>query len=137
MFTEQERRIYGPYQDGRGNQVFADPEAVYRHLMAETAGELNAITSQYNESELGMAIVAERLASAAIVAFDLKPFDKATGQGTLQDDALNLVGNFLDWRDQKKTPPAASPTFAPSMGQDGSHAGNRPPSVTRRTTLSG
>lgn len=147
MFTPEERRIYGPYYDGQGNQVFADPVAVYRRLVAETAGNLDALLSQYNQGDLGVAGVSFRLANATVAAFELQPFDKATGKGTLQDEALALLGNFLDWRDQKKTPVGNSPISAPPMAQAGLdgysaaartafQAGQRPPSAMRRTTPS-
>jgi hypothetical protein len=119
MFTPEERRIFGPYANAQGQQVYADPVAAYRRLLLYTEGELGTLLDGYQQGELGQARSADMLAQATIKAFELEPFDKATGKGTLQDDALALLSQFLEWRDQKKTPVVNSPTSAPPMEQDG------------------
>ena len=117
MFTPEARRIFGPYLDANGQQLFADPVAVSRLLNAETRGNLNQYIDQYNAGDDRAAML---LADAAISAFGLAPFDRKTGQGTLQDEALGLLVHFLQWKEQKKTVPASLPTSAPSMAAAGS-----------------
>src|SRR5262249_3807569 len=112
MFTEQQRKIFGPYPNGKGQQLYADPVAAYRVLMFHTDGELNSLLDRYNADELGLSATAPQLASATCIAFDLEPFDRATGKGTLQDDALALLAQFMEWREEKKTPLVNSPTSA-------------------------
>jgi|SRR5215831_11581769 len=117
MFTTQERRIFGPYCDYDGQQFFADPVAAYRALNGETNGNLAAYIDQYNGGNDRAAAI---LANAAVVAFGLTPFDRKTGKGTFQDEALELLTAFMAWREEKKTPVAKSPTSAPSTGPPGS-----------------
>ena len=117
MFTPEARRIFGPYLDANGQQLFADPVAVSRLLNAETGGNLNQYIDQYNAGDDRAAML---LADAAISAFGLAPFDRKTGVGTLQDEALNLLVQFLHWRGEKKTPPASLRTSAPSTAAPGS-----------------
>ena len=117
MFPPEARRIFGPYLDANGQQLFADPVAVSRLLNAETGGNLNAHIDQYNAGNDQAAML---LANAAVVAFGLPPFDRKTGQGTLQDEALNVLVQFLHWREEKKTAPVNLRISAPSMALAGS-----------------
>jgi hypothetical protein len=109
MYTDKERRIYGPYHDGR-EPVYADPLAVWRKLTVATRGELAALLARYNENGTSQDLAAGPLAEAAVAAFGLVPFDKLTGHGACEDDALWLLGDFLAWRAEKKNGAVTSPT---------------------------
>src|SRR5262245_9391405 len=115
MWSAEERLIF-QLPDKR----LVDPQHAYRVLLVKTNGELNSLLAQYQEGEMGEAVTAGRLAAAAVAAFDLPPFDQATGQGTLEDEALNVLSRFLAWRDQKKTTTATPPTSPPPTARVGS-----------------
>ncbi len=121
MFTEQERQIFGPYDRGDGQEVFADPLRIRRRLrdlldgdvakaVARTKGEIPALRLE----------AMDRLLAAAVLALDLVPFNLATGQGAKEDLIVCNLNAFLDWEEvQKKTdegtpgwPGASGPVFS-------------------------
>lgn len=121
-WTDQDRLIFQyPSIDGT-MQLFADPLAVRRKLLARTGGKIDEFvdrqrlmfsTSQEinngstQEADPGIFIegsAAEEMIVAAVVhAFDLPPFDPTTGGGATQEYCLLLFDSFNEWREQKKT----------------------------------
>lgn len=102
MFNEAERRIFGPYFNGVG-LVFADPLRVHRLLHHCLDGEVNkqlALARSENEAERFQAW--EKLIPATVYALDLKPFDPATGQGSLEQDVKAALRAYLEFMDEKK-----------------------------------
>jgi hypothetical protein len=89
-----------------------------RLLLQHTAGRLNDLCAEANRTskdnpqpvqagthEYAISQAARgALAEAAIHAFGLPPFDPLTGQGALEDEALAILREFMDWAAQKKTP---------------------------------
>ena len=113
MWSEAERQIFGPYHDGRA-QVYGDPLAIWRRLVHGLDGDVNRWLTHARSEEPEIRYQAtERILVATVEAFDLAPFDRATGQGVLERDAMAILNTFFDWIDQKKSPPVNSPTSAP------------------------
>jgi len=119
MYSEDERRIFGPYANGTGNMVFCDPLAAKRKLNIVAGGDLNGLIAMYNgedQAARGMAI--EQLAQAAVVAFSLMPFDPLTGQGVTEGESMSVLRHFLDWLEKKNPSIEISPTSpAPTAGE--------------------
>lgn len=108
MYTEQERRIFGPYFNGAEN-VYADPIRAHRRLFAALDGDLNKYLREArpdlrdlpaDESPEQMTLrlrAEERLLGATVAAFDLVPFDARTGVGALESDAWAVLNSYLEW----------------------------------------
>ena len=116
MWQEQDRQIFAYFANGA--QLWADPIRAHRLMLQHTAGKLNDLIAKANKGaktehqmpaepgtvEYVQALEAKGiLAEAATAAFGLMPFDPATGQGTLESEALDVLIQFLAWLDQKKT----------------------------------
>lgn len=120
MWTDQERRIFGPYFDGKAS-VHADPMAVDRRLKKALGGDVNAVLQRYrSDCEMEALDATDLIVLAAYVAFDLQPFDKATGAGVVETEAVDILFRFFDWTEKKnasgETPPtlpASSPSPSP------------------------
>ncbi len=113
-------------------RLYADPLAVRRGLLrasdgrlwewAQAARQVGELVGQSADdpTDAGAARRAEfstsqselegRLADAAYAAFGLPPINAATGQGVAEAVALDLLQKFLGWMEEKKNPPAGSPT---------------------------
>lgn len=109
------RDIY-PYTLPDGRTVFGDPVALLRELKLVTRGRLNDLLGAQarlaeipreetpSEDILAAGLAATgQLVEAALAVFRLPAFDPETGQGTLEDEALTVLANFLNWLHEKKT----------------------------------
>lgn len=97
-------RIFGPYYNGASLTTFADPFRVMRLLKAATKGELSKVVEDCNNKEdLELKTKATGfLLEAIYIAFEMQPFDIATGKGILENEALAVYDDFVDWSDKKK-----------------------------------
>lgn len=130
MFDQRE--IYRFDLPGDGPR-YADPMAVRRRLLAASDGRLWEWARRAREHQLALAAAGDApgeeadarraessarlaecegaMADAAYQAFDgFAPIDPTTGFGTPEAVALGVLRGFLEWLEQKKSPPATSPT---------------------------
>ena len=115
MFKETD--IFGPYSDGRGNSVMADPLKVYRTLIREVGGDLKQTLADSNSSDLDVHIPAEEtLVRAAVTAFNLAPFDPVTGTGSTETQILSVLDTFLNWIKSFQQPDTTLPTSVRPTG---------------------
>lgn len=133
MFSEQERRIYGPYPTGRAvsredgfaepQLLFADPIAAYRELNAALGGQPQKVIEESNHGDPEAKCRANQLLQeAACRVFHLEPFNMETGRGMLQEECKGRITDFLLWL--KKNEPA-SPT-PPTTPANSASAPSRP-----------
>jgi len=124
QYTDLERRVFGPYGNGR-EQVYGDPDAILRRLLHCLDGDPNRFLRDYLADRLfdeagnetgrdpqkeALAFAAtERLLDAARDAFGLVPFDPVTGQGVTERQALGVLFGFVDYLDGLKKKRAAPP----------------------------
>ncbi len=104
-----------------GGSRYYDPLAVGRRLIEATKNQLAEIVDRTQAADVVVQEVAfGRLADACIAAFQLPPFDPATGLGTLESESLAVYEQYAVWLNKKKVntgdsatgspPTAASPT---------------------------
>jgi hypothetical protein len=133
--NEETRRVFGPYHDGAA-QVYGDPLEIYRALQRALGGQFRQVlkdarttgpadaesdTEEQRQRKADARTVAdgvafpaiERLLAAVRVAFRMKPFDPATGQGALERDCHQALDDFLWFLSAEKKNGATSPTSAP------------------------
>ena len=123
MYSDEEKRVFGSFPDGKGEMVYADPLRVYRHLVHWCDGDLNLVlrNAHYEgerptpEEEPLVFQATEKLIQAALRSFDLVPFDKTTGTGYTDDDLLRLLNGFLDWLDDSKKKDVTSQPSSPPL----------------------
>jgi hypothetical protein len=116
MFTEQQRRIFGPYHDGE-KEVYADPLKVYRRLHYQLEGVPNKTIKDTRSEDLHVRTEArDKLVAAAVYAFDLVPFDAATGKGVLTEDVEKVLADYLEWLEKNGSREAKQRTSSPVMG---------------------
>lgn len=114
MFTEKERRVYGPYWNGQAN-IYGDPLRIHRMLVHELGGDPNAVLADYkSEMEPAQFEAANRLAKAAVIVFGLMPFDTKTGLGCLEDDCMTVLIDYMKWCGKKKETSESMPTGSPA-----------------------
>lgn len=133
MFTDQERAIF-PYDagDGSGKTVFGDPMLLHRRLAQALEGSPNRWIEQYNSEDMAIALpAAEKLVEAVRWAFEMTPYDKATGRGAMEADVLKVLHDYLDFMDKKKVNAAPLPTSEPLTDSPAL------PSITEPTLVSG
>lgn len=101
MFTDDERRIF-PYWNGEA-AVCGDPLAVRRRLtLALQGGGVNALLQEANGAdELAAAAATGRLVDAVRQAFEMAPFDPATGRGATEEDCRRALRSFSDFLEKK------------------------------------
>jgi hypothetical protein len=117
MFSEQEKRVYGPYRYGDGDKtLYADPLAVNRKVKALLGGDVEQVVRDYNSGEdVLVERAAARFLGAVVEAFGLKPFDPKTGTGLVEAHVVQVWNHFQDWLAQKKTSgPDTATSFPPS-----------------------
>lgn len=104
MFTESERRVYGPYLDGSGGAaVFGDPLKISRLLTQLLDGNPNEAVTQLKSDDPAMRAAAiERAVIASVQAFELAPFNKKTGAGLMEDEIMKVFEDFCRWMGKKK-----------------------------------
>ena len=146
-------RVY-PYSNGL-TRVFADPFRILRELAVLLNGDprevLEAARKAVPRSSEGQPVDSEaekvataeramaqiRLADATKQAFELTPFDKMTGTGFTDDEALELLYDFVAWLKKKQTngvspPPSAKFTAEPLSSVMG-RSPQKPPWVSSST----
>lgn len=102
MFNEAERRIFGPYFNGV-EMVYADPLRIYRQLQAALDGDTNAYLERMrSEAAADSNTAKDRVLAAVISVFGMPAFDPKTGQGTLEQDAMAVLRNYLEFMHAKK-----------------------------------
>lgn len=129
MFSESERKIFGPYFNGESS-VYADPIRVHRRLCYKLDGDpnrhfqkLRTLTDpegkplppdqQTPEAERFQA--KERVLEAAAYALDMVPFDPQSARGATENDVMAALRAYLEFRSEKKVNGQTSPLFAPSI----------------------
>jgi hypothetical protein len=114
-FTEQERKVFGPYWNGVA-KIYGDPLTIDRRMRRALEGDPNeflAIAKDPNQPESERFAATERVLRAAEFAFSLQPFDPASGQGSTEEQVREVLQQFSDWVDQKKTQQQNSQTCSP------------------------
>lgn len=118
MYTDEERKIYGPYPSGRkGELLYGDPLKIYRRLVHYLDGDPNTVLENTHDDkpEPVRFEATERVVDAVIRSFDLKPFDPATGEGATEDDCFTILDVYQEWLEgeekaAEKTPMSQPPT---------------------------
>jgi len=114
MYSESDRNIFGPFYNG-SEMVHADPLRIRRLLVHELGGDLNAVLSQAHAEEEPVRFQArDQLLSAARIAFDMTPFNPATGAGAVEADLWAALTAFLDFIEKKNPSGVSGPTSVPS-----------------------
>lgn len=131
------RKVFGPYNDG-AKDVYADPLRVHRLLVNELKGQHREVlaASRSQSNEIAFPAI-ERLIAAVRVAFDMTPWDVATGTGATEDDCFNVLDQFLEWQDKKKESAETSPTSRPSSDGDSSATATTSSQATNSPSASG
>ena len=117
------RKIFGPYNDGQ-RAVYGDPAELHARLMSKLGGDPDKVTQQMQSPDAELSYQAWRQwLDAVIFAFEVKPFDKATGQGMQRDDIVALGNSFAEYLKKNGQPPGGSPTgSAPTTSSPGDSA---------------
>lgn len=115
LFTDNERRVYGPYDNGQA-VVFGDPFKINRTLIHLLQGEPNQVIADYNSKENSPLKfeATNKLVAAGIGAFGLTPLDEKTGKGSTETDVIKVVIDFMNWCSKKNEKPAPTPTLSPA-----------------------
>lgn len=127
-----------PYNDGEKDR-FGDPMRIER-LLDTTAGgsfaKLLQLALSENPDISNPATDRELLCIQT--AFEIKPFDPLTGQGTTEEFQFNLYDEFLRWRDKKKANGDSPPSLpTPTVGTPPAPPVSPPPSKAKLNTASG
>jgi hypothetical protein len=110
MYTEQERRIFGPYFNGT-EVVYADPIRLKRRLDHALEGETPKWIERYNDPAHPQHYDAqERVLAAAVWAMELRPFNPQTGEGVLEAEVEQALYGFLEYLEGKGPRAESTPT---------------------------
>ena len=137
MFTESEKNIF-PYTY-KGRTYFADPLQVRRKFIQFSHGEIDQILQDAGEvfpwetstdsrtgqpvppmasledrdmgKELAREQAEQRRFEVVCQVFDFPPFDPASGEGTLEHEAVSVLVQWLEWLSKKKRTGANSVTY--------------------------
>ena len=104
MYSENERRIY-EYHNGE-KIIAADPMVLARRVLMAFEGDPNKVIDRMDPQANSLAIACEatdKFVAGVRQAFDLKPFDPDTGEGTLEQDVHRVWNEYQEWV-QKKSP---------------------------------
>lgn len=86
---------------------YTDPHRVRRLLHAHLGGSLEQIISTANsKTEVPPPVWSdawEHLVAAVIIAFDLMPFDPATGKGATENWCRQLLTDFFSWEGEQRS----------------------------------
>ncbi len=111
LYTDQEKRIYGPYDDGSGQVVFGDPHKINRTLIRLLDGDPNRWVRDHNSDDMVLQFEAtNRLIAASIEAFQLTAFDKTNGGGLDEEAILKILKHFSKWMGELKKKDEPMPT---------------------------
>jgi hypothetical protein len=107
-------KIFGPFDRGDGQPIYADPTAVLRRLWLGAGGKLHEVMEKARGEDSDESWQAQdTLVAAARPAFGLVPFDPLTGQSS-DDHALDVLDEFNAWYEKKNLIAATEPTSPPS-----------------------
>lgn len=83
----------------RGVKRFADPLAVKRNLLRASQGQFEALERLASSAPtpLEQEDAREKLHAITCAAFDLVPFDAATGEGVTETESVAVLDEFLSW----------------------------------------
>lgn len=132
-FSDKERRIF-QYHNGR-EVVWADPLALRRRLVVALGGDISAVVKDVNADRqpegwpdgkeftpdpatvMVAAFAAEKFLAGIRKAFDMAPFDPATGEGADERCCLDAYDAWQEFEDSKKKPAETTPfSRPPSLG---------------------
>lgn len=128
LYSEKERRIFGPYdRDGTGRGVYADPVRVKRRLTAALDGDPHSAVARTRSEQAQVASEAtDRLVPAVCYALDLQYLDPETGAGLCEDEVISVLNAFFEFEEGLKknavTSPG-SPDSGPGSSPDGPRTG--------------
>jgi hypothetical protein len=119
-FRDKDKRIYGPYFDGVSLRL-GDPLKIYRSLLLLLDGDINKVLTEavakYPNTDRPdlptQAAARTQICTAAVTAFELKPFDPGDGTGVTQAEAEGVFDTFLEWLEnfeRRVVNPPSSPT---------------------------
>lgn len=106
VFPEGERKVFA-YFDG-ARTVYADPLQVLRRWVLFFDGDPNPThEAMYSDEPMVRLPAQERVVAGVRAAFDMAPFDPATGAGATDADCLAALRAWEDWLAAKKAPAAS------------------------------
>lgn len=104
MYHESERLVFGPYHRGDGVEIYADPLAVNRAIVKALKGDHNRVLAELSHEVEDVRLEAEGQAvDAARPAFGMHPFDPETGAGVTDKEVLDVLCQFCEYLEQKKS----------------------------------
>lgn len=110
-------KVFGPFFNGK-DYVFADVVRVHRRLTAALDGEPNTWLEKAEGEDVELASEAkEKIDRAVRLAFDIAPFDTATGDGQTEGEVMATLDLFIDLLGKPAPTPEPSPTSSPVMGE--------------------
>jgi len=134
MYSEQDRRIFGPYFNGL-QSVYGDPLQINRRLVHALDGDPAPVHERANSQEEAERFEArEKLVVAARYAFGMVEFNPTTGQGAVELDVWTALNSFLEWREKKDSTAVTLPTSQPLS--DSSASEGQAPSLMTPTSPS-
>lgn len=99
---QKNQEIFGPYSDG-ARERYWDPEKVHCLMGAALDGKPNEVLNNCASPLPEVRAEAQQQAmNAIIIAFELVPFDPATGEGMTWARCKALWNQFHDWLEKKK-----------------------------------
>lgn len=130
-----ERFVFGPYWNGE-REVYGDPLEINMALVGHARGQLARLIeaskskgpddaeTDTEEERANKEVLRDRANAVAFpalykmrevarLAFDLVPFDRATGNGATAKDCDRVLTDFFAFLSEQKKSTAASPTAAP------------------------
>lgn len=129
-----------PYNDGKQDR-FGDPMRIERVLESHCGGSLYDLMQRSKSENPDLANPAtDQILEAICKAFELEPFNAATGTGTTEEFQLALLDQFADWRSKKKANidlPPNSPTTSVGVPFSGPKPYQPMPSREKSATVSG
>ncbi len=115
-FSESDRRIFEYFdgstldEAGKPVKLYGDPIDLHARINAILEGEANDVYDRAHAGDADAHANLTRLVDAIRETFGLAPFDRTTGQGATFAMCLKVWDAFASFLDEKKNPPACSPT---------------------------
>jgi len=107
IFSERQRKVF-PYSNGVA-QVWGDPVAIYRKMLAEFDGDLDLILQRSRDKSQPRlwSESVERLVEAVRKVFGMVPIDPVTGEGADETDCLAAAVAWREFLAAKKASAAS------------------------------
>jgi hypothetical protein len=112
MTPEQHRDRHVFTYEIAGVKRYADPSAVRRRLIVDSAGEFDALCLAASKGDAGAEDAKEKLHGILCAAFGLPAFDPATGEGTTEGDSAAMYDRFAAWLAPQSEAPQPEPPSA-------------------------